>query len=49
MKRIPAVLIAALTLGAAAPVAAQSWVVVHELEGTQGVVACGEATRVPPG
>lgn len=39
MKRIPAVLIAALTLGAAAPVAAQSWAVVHELEGMQGVVA----------
>lgn len=39
MKRIIAAAIAVLALGAAAPVAAQSWSVVHELEGMQGVVA----------
>ncbi len=39
MKRTIAAATAVLALGLAAPVAAQSWSVVHELTGGQGVVA----------
>lgn len=39
MKRIITAATAALVLGVAAPAAAQSWSVVHELEAMQGVVA----------